>query len=868
MIVGFLLGHQTEDRLLSVSHQWFPASRYSQLALLSYNEQLKLYKNGVLFGDDTLFESAYTKSVEVGESLAAILSIGVLEPDQRTHIQNTLESIKSFTDGAQQTYSVLSGPWENIPDDELEAVQNEAARLATISRALQKDLEAISMSFSDGLKTELFSVRNVNRQQRYLNMALFFVVVIVALSLIYIVVTRSISKPLERTVILEKAVEQSVNGIAVLDLAGNIVFTNRSWAIMHGYEVREIQGWNLSRFFKRVKLKDELEIFNTVIRDETTYSGESEHKKKDGNLFPIIKTVTFLEHYGKKFICVIASDITENRRAQNELKKAHDELERRVQERTAELLQAKEAADASAKAKSEFLANMSHEIRTPMNAIIGMSDLMLNTELNRKQKDYLSVVRSSGRSLLALINDILDFSKIEAGKLAFEEMPFTLRDFIEEITDMFLEKVQEKQIEFIVDIAKDVPHQLIADPMRLRQVIVNIVSNAFKFTEKGEILIGIKKLFEHADGSIELFFSIRDSGIGIDPRAQEKLFDAFSQADGSTTRKYGGTGLGLTICKKLIQMMKGEIWVESEQGKGSTFYFSACFKSPRGITAPRYHVPNDLENIRVLLVEDNLSTSGVLVRFLSSFGFRTEVAESAEKALEIYEASMEGDRFGLVILDVKLPGMDGITAAELILDDRRIKAPPIIIVSASGDASAMARTSRLGIRTYLVKPVKQSMLYDSIMELLGQSILAHMTGSVTAGSFVPKKYADLTILLVEDNAINQMVATEILSTSDISVDTASNGREAVKMVQEKKYDAVLMDLQMPEMDGLEATSIIRRQLKMTDLPIIAMTANVMQEDKDKCTASGMNDYIPKPIDSENLFAVLEKNIHIIDRDAS
>ena len=860
MMVGFFLGRQTESRLLDVSNQLFPAAKYSQQALLSFDEQLKLYKNGVLFGDETLFEAASNQSIDVCRSLEIILKINQTDPATRARLSTALKRIRSFNEGAQKTYTVLSTPWEEMPDDKLEAVQNEAAKLAAISQEIQAELLAISTLFSDGLNKEIYSVRKVNRHQRYLNMILFCAVVIIALSLIYLIITRSISAPLEKTFILEKTIEQSVNGIAVIDLEGRIVFMNKSWALMHGYEEHEILNWNIARFFKRVHLKEELAIFNNVIQNQHTHAGESEHRKKSGQTFPVMKSVTLIEHFDKKLVCVIASDITENRKAQKELQKAHDELEERVQERTAELLKAKEAADASAKAKSEFLANMSHEIRTPMNAIIGMSDLLANTELNRKQKEYLSIVRSSGRSLLSLINDILDFSKIDAGKLEFETIPFMIRDLVEDVSDMFLEKVKEKRIELIVDIDPEVPHQVIADPMRLKQVLSNIIANAFKFTHQGEIEITIKKLLETPE-TTELLFSIKDSGIGIDPALHEKLFDAFSQADGSTTRKYGGTGLGLTICKKIVHMMGGEIWVESTPGKGSRFSFTARFKTPPQETvSTRYPLPEALGHLKVLLVEDNLSTSGVLSRFLSSFGLSVEIADSAEKALEIYEKSIDGSHFGLILMDVMLPGMDGVTASEKILNTPQgIKAPPIIIISASSDDQSIQRSRKLGISSYLVKPIKQSHLYDTIMEVLGVGMaLPHRT--VVATAFIPKKYSGLLILLVEDNFINQMVAMEILSTAEISVDTANNGLEAVKMVQEKRYHAVLMDLQMPEMDGLEATETIRKKLKMTDLPIIAMTANAMQEDREKCMAAGMNDYVPKPIESENLFSVLEKNI--------
>lgn len=593
---------------------------------------------------------------------------------------------------------------------------------------------------------------------------------------------------------------------------------------------------------------------------------EAVGKKEDGSkVYERIRAFpTYDQNKNVDGFIEVGEDITGRKIVEQEIARHRDNLEALVKGRTEELekaneelMIAKEAAETALRTKSEFLANMSHEIRTPMNAIIGMSDMVSHTNLDRKQKEFIRVIHSSSRSLLQLINDILDFSKIESGKLEFDIVNVSLREVIEEIPDMFFTKIKEKEIEFILNIAPNVPRHIYADPLRLRQVLLNLVSNAFKFTDEGEVCLEVK-IVSQTSAMVELLFIVRDTGIGLDHEKQRGIFNAFAQADGSTTRRYGGTGLGLFICKQIVDMMDGDIWVESTPGKGASFYLSIMFECAPENMGRRLTLPPELKDLNILVVEDNLTSQVVIKRLLESFGFKVELVEKAESALGIYEMSSNKNPFDLILTDLWLPGMDGITGAEKIKKKRGKDAPPIIVMSSSYREEEVNRLKNASIESFMMKPLKQSTLFDTIMEVFGYEPI--LSNKVARGLSSPEEFSDVHVLLVEDNIVNQMVALEMLAMANISVTKAGNGIEAIELIDAGVFDAVLMDIQMPEMDGLEASRIIRKSYEKNELPIIAMTAHAMKGDREQCFAAGMNDYVSKPIDSKELYSALRKNI--------
>jgi len=520
--------------------------------------------------------------------------------------------------------------------------------------------------------------------------------------------------------------------------------------------------------------------------------------------------------------------------------------------------QARATAEEANRAKARFLATMSHEIRTPLNGVLGLAEILQGSGVSVEQRRHLDLLRRSGAQLFDIVNDILDFSKIEAGKMELESVDFSLDEVLDNVSTMMGVKIHEKELEFLLDTSRDVPMALVGDPLRVGQVLINLCNNAVKFTEQGEIVVSTR-VKEKGEHSVTLQFSVRDTGIGLTEEQKGKLFQAFSQADSSTTRKYGGTGLGLTISRRLVEMMGGEIWVDSEPGKGSEFFFTATFGLARKVPRKRMEPTLDLRGMRVLVVEDNASSREILQTLLESMTFEVSAVASAEEGIAELEKEAKSRAYKLVVMDWKMPGMDGIRACEVIkrLPGIPVK-PKMIIVTAYGREEVMQRSAKVGVDGFLLKPVSQSMLFDAIMVAFDKEVPDReraVPWRVSAKEEVGK-LRGARVLLAEDNEINQQVAQEMLERAGLVVGIANNGEEAVQRVKVETYDAVLMDIQMPVMGGFEATQEIRKDSRFKDLPIIAMTAHAMAGDREKSLAAGMNDHVTKPIDPDELFSAL------------
>jgi len=585
--------------------------------------------------------------------------------------------------------------------------------------------------------------------------------------------------------------------------------------------------------------------FEALFSQGRPYDVECRVRRKNGEwIWVHDRAHTTYERNGVRYADGLLSDITQRKRFEEELAKA------------------KEAAEAGSRAKSEFLANMSHEIRTPMNGILGMTELALDTELNPEQREYLEMVKSSADALLTVINDILDFSKIEAGRLELEPIEFNLRDSVDRTTESLALQAHQKGLELVCDVRPEVPQTVIGDPTRLRQIIINLVGNAIKFTEKGEVVVRVEKEWERED-SVGLHFAISDTGIGIPPEKLQAIFEPFAQADGSSTRKYGGTGLGLTISTQLVALMGGRIRLESEVGRGSVFHVTASFLRGKTASPPPALEAVNLAGISVLVVDDNATNRRILEEMLRRWLMKPQTAEGGRAALALLKQARDsGQPFPLILVDAHMPDMDGFALAARIKQGPELAGATIMMLTSGGQRGDAARCRELGVAVYLTKPIREVELREAVLAVLGAKPPRVETSALVTRHSLRERRRELRVLLAEDNVVTQALVVRLLQKRGHKVVAAANGREALSRLEEAGFagfDVVLMDVQMPEMGGYEATAVIRAEGRLTGkhLPIIALTAHAMKGDREQCLAAGMDGYVSKPIRVDELLAAMQ-----------
>jgi len=683
----------------------------------------------------------------------------------------------------------------------------------------------------------------------------FFMLVVSAIGLILgSVVTERLrigAELQERTSYLNSLIENSPLGIIVLDQKGKVELTNTAFQKLF---LHDPVGAHVDEMFPA----EETSAISAQVLTGQPFHGTVQRSRKDAKVLDLdLHAVPLIVNGIQRGAIGIYSDISEQLRASRAEKKHAESLGHLV----TELSSAKEAAEAASRTKSQFLANMSHEIRTPMNGIIGMTELALDTDLTREQREYLQTVKTSASSLLSIINDILDFSKIEAGKVELENIDFNLRDTLEDTISSVSLPAHQKNLELSCQIPPDAPDSLLGDPTRLKQIVLNLVGNAIKFTSRGEVVLKVEIEDKTEDHAI-FHFSVVDTGPGIPREGQKLIFEAFNQSDNSMTRKHGGTGLGLSISTRLAALMGGNLWVESEPGEGSTFHFKLRFGLQKLIGSKSQPVGTEmLRGLSVLIVDDNTTNRTILRGNLTHWQMKTDEADNGARALELWEmAKRTGKAYHLVLLDAQMPGLDGFSVAGKILQDPSLAEAVVVMLTSERLIGDAARCRELGVKAYVAKPIKRDELVAAIRIALGQAQQPDPIRPAGPPGSPPEYHRRFRILLAEDNLVNQKVATRFLEKRGHTVFCADSGKKAVAAWREQFFDLILMDLQMPEMDGLAATGAIREQEKSVavHIPIIAMTAHAMVGDRERCLAAGMDDYVSKPINAKDLFGAIER----------